>query len=80
MKLVDTCTSSEVALVCDECKGDGYFVYDGGPGRFDEWCGNWIPTEVWVVCQACGGVGEVQQYQENITGFETEPIEPDMPF
>ena len=43
---------------CPVCEGQGYFVYDGGPGRFDEWFGNWLPTEIRVVCQACSGSGE----------------------
>ena len=47
-------------LVCPHCHGEGFFVYDGGPGCFDERFGNWLPTEVYVPCPCCGGVGEVE--------------------
>jgi hypothetical protein len=46
-------------FICPECQGDGYFLYTGGPGRFDAWLGTWMPEEVQVVCECCHGTGAV---------------------
>lgn len=54
---------------CTSCHGDGYFLYDGGPGRFDSWTGNWLPTELRVMCPDCLGTGELFDDAE-----ESQPV------
>lgn len=44
---------------CPHCQGEGWFVYVGGPGRFDSRFGNWLPSERAVPCERCGGTGEL---------------------
>ena len=66
------------ANLCPHCHGGGWFIYDGGPGRFDERYGNWLPVEVAVPCPRCGGTGELEPDEPVVTS--TPPDEEELPF
>ena len=42
---------------CTQCQGDGYLVYVGEPGMFDEHTQAWSPSEDVRACGHCYGSG-----------------------
>ncbi len=45
---------------CPSCHGDGFFVSDGGPGRFVDSLESFVPAETLIRCDTCAGEGEIE--------------------
>ena len=58
-------------VLCAACGGEGFFLYDGGPGRFCAYTGNWLPFEIRVPCGCCHATGFIEQDEDD---FNPEPL------
>jgi hypothetical protein len=52
--------SQVMTRLCPECGGEGHFIYSGGAGYFSENLEAYLPEEIYVPCERCGGCGQIE--------------------
>jgi len=47
-------------IPCSQCDAEGYLISTGSPGDYNEAYGNYLPSESYVACDVCEGLGKVE--------------------